>query len=90
MCCPTRSNRWRAGDHRDRHGHRVGASLSFLGLGTKPPAPEWGSMLSAAIPFISNDWFLVALPGSVITLTVLAVTVTGRDIRRRIKGRITS
>jgi peptide/nickel transport system permease protein len=47
-------------------------------------------MLSAAIPFISNDWFLVALPGSVITLTVLAVTVTGRDIRRRIKGRITS
>jgi peptide/nickel transport system permease protein len=68
----------------------VGASLSFLGLGAKPPAPEWGSMLSSAIPFISNDWFLVALPGSVITLTVLAVTVTGRDIRRRTEGRTTS
>jgi peptide/nickel transport system permease protein len=67
----------------------VGASLSFLGLGAKPPAPEWGSMLSSAIPFISNDWYLVALPGSLITLTVLAVTVTGRDIRRRTEGRTT-
>ena len=65
----------------------VGASLSFLGLGAKPPEPEWGSMLSSAIPFISNDWALVALPGVVITLTVLTVTVTGRELRRRAEGR---
>jgi peptide/nickel transport system permease protein len=65
----------------------VGASLSFLGLGAVPPAPEWGSMLSSAIPYISNDWALVALPGGLITLTVLAVTVTGRDIKRRGEGR---
>lgn len=65
----------------------VGASLSFLGLGAKPPAPEWGSMLSSAIPYISNDWALVALPGGLITLTVLAVTVAGRDIKRRSEGR---
>jgi peptide/nickel transport system permease protein len=65
----------------------VGASLSFLGLGAKPPAPEWGSMLSSALPYISNDWALVALPGGLITLTVLAVTVAGRDIKRRSEGR---
>lgn len=65
----------------------VGASLSFLGLGAKPPAPEWGSMLSTGIQFISNDWTLAAVPAVAITLTVLAVTVTGRAIKRRSEGR---
>lgn len=65
----------------------VGASLSFLGLGAKPPAPEWGSMLSAGIQYISNDWTLAAVPAVAITLTVLAVTVTGRAIKRRSEGR---
>jgi peptide/nickel transport system permease protein len=65
----------------------VGASLSFLGLGARPPAPEWGSMLSSAIPYISYDWPLVAVPAATITLTVLAVTVTGRDLKRRSEGR---
>lgn len=65
----------------------VGASLSFLGLGAKPPAPEWGSMLSAGIQYITNDWILVALPATAITLTVLAVTVTGRAVKRRSEGR---
>jgi peptide/nickel transport system permease protein len=65
----------------------VGASLSFIGLGAKPPAPEWGSMLSTAVPFISNDWALVALPGALITLTVLSVTVAGRALKRYSEGR---
>ncbi|MEV4627147.1 ABC transporter permease [Micromonospora sp. NPDC049523] len=64
-----------------------GASLSFLGLGTPPPAAEWGSMLSTGIQYISNDWFMLAVPGLAITLTVLAVTVVGRDLRRRSEGR---
>jgi peptide/nickel transport system permease protein len=64
-----------------------GASLSFLGLGTKPPAPEWGSMLAEGIQFINNDWVMVFIPGVVITLTVLCVTVVGRDLRRRTEGR---
>jgi peptide/nickel transport system permease protein len=67
----------------------VGASLSFLGLGTKPPAPEWGSMLSTGVQYISIDWMLVAVPGVTITLTVLAITVLGRDLRRRAEGRNT-
>lgn len=65
----------------------AGASLSFLGLGTKPPAPEWGNMLSLGIQYISNDWLTVAIPGLAITLTVLSVTVVGRDLRRRTEGR---
>ncbi len=65
----------------------AGASLSFLGLGTKPPAPEWGNMLSLGIQYISNDWLMVAIPGIAITLTVLSVTVAGRELKRRSEGR---
>ena len=64
-----------------------GASLSFLGLGTKPPAPEWGSMLAEGIQFVNNDWVMVFIPGVAVTLTVLCVTVVGRDLRRRAEGR---
>jgi peptide/nickel transport system permease protein len=64
-----------------------GASLSFLGLGVKPPAAEWGSMLANGIQFINNDWILVLIPGLAVTLTVLAVTVVGRDLKRRSEGR---
>ena len=64
-----------------------GASLSYLGLGTKPPAPEWGSMLAEGIQFINNDWVMVFIPGIAITLTVLCVTVLGRDLRRWTEGR---
>jgi peptide/nickel transport system permease protein len=64
-----------------------GASLSFLGLGTQPPTPEWGSMLANGIQFINNDWVMVAIPGIAVTLTVLCVTVVGRDISARAEGR---
>ena len=64
-----------------------GASLSFLGLGTKPPAQEWGSMLAEGIQFVNNGWVMVFIPGIAVTLTVLCVTVVGRDLRRRAEGR---
>ncbi len=65
----------------------AGASLSFLGLGAQPPAPEWGNMLSLGVQYISNDWLIAAVPGVAITLTVLSITVIGRDLRRRSEGR---
>lgn len=64
-----------------------GASLSFLGLGTQPPAAEWGSMLADGIQYINNDWIMVLIPGLAVTLTVLSVTVVGRDLKRRSEGR---
>jgi peptide/nickel transport system permease protein len=65
----------------------VGASLSFLGLGARPPAAEWGSMLSTGIQYVSNDAYLVTIPAITITLTVLSVTVVGRELKRRSEGR---
>jgi peptide/nickel transport system permease protein len=65
------------------------ASLSFLGLGAKPPAPEWGSMLSAGRDYFSVAWWVAIFPGLAITGTVLAITVFGRYVQRRIEGRLT-
>jgi peptide/nickel transport system permease protein len=66
----------------------AGASLSFLGLGTPPPAPEWGAMLSAGRNFISNAPWLITLPAAFLVATVLSITVVGRELRRRSEGRL--
>lgn len=65
----------------------AGAALSFLGLGTPPPAPEWGSMLSTARNFVSNAWWYSVFPGLAITLLVVCTTVVGRYLQRRFEGR---
>lgn len=66
----------------------AGASLSFLGLGTPPPAPEWGAMLSVGRNFISNAPWLILVPSAFLVATVLAITAVGRELRRRSEGRV--
>ncbi|GAA2724916.1 ABC transporter permease [Actinocorallia aurantiaca] len=63
------------------------ASLSFLGLGAKPPAPEWGAMLAGGRDYFSVAWWVAVFPGVAITLTVLSITVLGRYLQRRLEGR---
>lgn len=65
----------------------AGASLSFLGFGAPPPAPEWGSMLAVGRNFLANAWWLVAAPGVAVTLTVLAITALGRALLRYSEGK---
>ena len=65
----------------------AGASLSFLGLGAEPPSPEWGAALSVGRNFISNAPWLVTVPAVALTLTVVSITVVGRELRRRSEGR---
>ncbi|MFC7622816.1 ABC transporter permease [Microlunatus sp. GCM10028923] len=65
----------------------AGASLSFLGLGAAPPSPEWGATLSVGRNFISNAPWLVVVPAVTLTLTVVSITVVGRELRRRSEGR---
>lgn len=57
------------------------ASLSFLGLGIKPPAPEWGAMLSAGKAFVRGYPYLTIFPGLCIMITVLAFNLVGDGIR---------
>jgi len=65
------------------------SSLSFLGLGVAPPAPEWGAMLDAGRDFVSTAWWLELFPGLAIVGCTLAVTVLGRYLQQRMEGRLT-
>ena len=59
----------------------TGASLSFLGLGVRPPTPEWGSMLSDGRAYLRNAWWIAFFPGMIITILVLALNVVGDALR---------
>ena len=57
------------------------ASLSFLGLGNKPPSPSWGSMVSASYGFLQLAPWAALFPGLAIALTVLGFNLLGDGIR---------
>jgi len=57
------------------------AGLSYLGLGARPPAPEWGAMLNDARDYwLSAPWALV-FPGLSITVLVLGFNLLGDGLR---------
>ena len=65
------------------------AGLSFLGLGTQPPDPSWGSMLGAAQRFLlTGDGQLAIYPGLAIVLTVLAFNLVGDVLRDLLDPRL--
>lgn len=65
----------------------AGAALSFLGLGSPPPAPEWGSMLTNARSFLTMGWWAAVFPGAALTVFVASTTVLGQWLQRRSEGR---
>jgi peptide/nickel transport system permease protein len=57
------------------------AGLSYLGLGARPPAPEWGAMLNDARDYwLSAPWALI-FPGLAITVLVLGFNLLGDGLR---------
>jgi peptide/nickel transport system permease protein len=63
------------------------SGLSFLGMGPRPPAPEWGSMLSEARNYLRVAWWEALFPAAAIVMTVVCLTVLGRRLQRRFEGR---
>lgn len=63
------------------------ASLSFLGIGVKPPTPSWGQMLSTATTWYRADPMYVLLPSGLLFVTVLAFTVLGDAVRTALDPR---
>ncbi|MGD6980842.1 MULTISPECIES: ABC transporter permease [Citricoccus] len=61
------------------------SSLSFLGLGATPPAPEWGAMLSAGRGYMSIAWWITLFPGLFIVLSATATTVLGHSLQQKLK-----
>ena len=60
----------------------IEASLSFLGLGTQPPIPSWGLMLSSTgRAFMEQAPWLAIFPGLAISLAVFAFNIFGDTLR---------
>lgn len=57
------------------------ASFSFIGLGVRPPAPEWGVMLSDAKDYMSMMPSLAIFPGLAIAITALCFNLMGDGLR---------
>ncbi|MBB6631865.1 oligopeptide ABC transporter permease [Clostridium algidicarnis] len=59
------------------------ASLSFLGMGVKPPQPSWGNMLAAAqnMRTLQSEWWLWIPPGLCVFLTVMSINFMGDGMR---------
>lgn len=62
------------------------AALSFLGLGPRPPAPEWGAMIAGGSRDLSM-WWTSVFPGLAILTIVLAFNVLGDALRDRLDPR---
>ena len=58
------------------------AGLSFIGLGVKPPTPEWGIMVAEGAGFIvSGDWWIAFFPGAALMLAVFCFNLLGDGVR---------
>ncbi|MDQ7857637.1 MAG: ABC transporter permease [Armatimonadota bacterium] len=59
----------------------ITASLSFVGLGAKPPSPEWGFMVAQGRQFLLTAWWVPIFPGLAIATMVAAFLFMGDGLR---------
>jgi peptide/nickel transport system permease protein len=58
------------------------AGLSFIGLGVRPPNPEWGIMVAEGAAFIvSGEWWIAFFPGAALMLAVFCFNLLGDGLR---------
>lgn len=64
------------------------SALSFLGLGAGPRTPSWGGMLADSRVYLATAWWLAAVPGVAIMLTVLSINTVGDWLRDAVDPRL--
>ena len=58
------------------------AGLSFIGLGVRPPTPEWGIMVAEGASFISSgEWWIAVFPGLSLMIAVFCFNLLGDGLR---------
>ena len=67
---------------------RTEASLSFIGLGVKPPTPTWGGMIREGFENILDAPWLAVAPGLAILITVLGINLLGDGLRDAIDPKV--
>lgn len=65
-------------------------SLSYLGLGAQPPAPDWGLMIAKERAFLVSAPWVVFAPAGAIVLLIIAVNLLGDGMREYLAARKTS
>lgn len=64
------------------------SSLSFLGIGVRPPTPSWGNILTLGKDYIEFAWWLSVFPGLAILITVMGYNLLGEGIRDALDPRL--
>ena len=57
------------------------AGLGFLGLGARPPTPEWGAMIAAGRDTMFDQWWVATVPGLAIVVVSLGFNLLGDGLR---------
>jgi peptide/nickel transport system permease protein len=64
------------------------AGLSFIGLGVRPPTPEWGIMVAEGSAFmVSGEWWNAAFPGAALMIAVFCFNLLGDGLRDMVDPR---
>jgi peptide/nickel transport system permease protein len=58
----------------------LASTLSFLGMGVQPPAPEWGAIISDGRDWLLQAWWISTIPGVVLVITGLGFSLIGDGI----------
>lgn len=64
------------------------ATLSFLGLGVKPPTPSWGQMIADGQSYLTSAWWMSVFPGLAIAVVVIAFNFLGDALRDALDPRM--
>ncbi len=58
------------------------STLSFLGLGIRPPTPSWGNMIASSIEFMHSSPFMAVFPGLMLFISILSLNGIAEGIRK--------
>ena len=59
------------------------SGLSFLGLGARPPAAEWGSMIADGRVFLGEAWWITVFPGLALCWSAVSISLIVEGLSRR-------
>jgi peptide/nickel transport system permease protein len=66
----------------------AGSTLNFLGMGAKPPSPEWGIMLADGRDTLTRAWWISVFPGLAIMITSMSINFVGDGLRQALDPRM--